>query len=76
MALLRPDDRELLALVAWEGLAPSEAGVVLGLESATARTRLHRARGRLRAALISLGWRPAPAGQAAGPVTAAPEEAR
>lgn len=50
--------------------------MVLAFEPATARTRLHRARGRLRAALISLGWQPEPAGQAAGPVTAAPEEAR
>src|SRR5262245_34550824 len=41
LAALRPDDREVLALVCWEGLEPSEAAVVLGIPAGTARTRLH-----------------------------------
>ena len=40
-------DRELLRLVAWEGLTPAEAAKVLGQSAATCRVRLHRARGRL-----------------------------
>jgi RNA polymerase sigma-70 factor, ECF subfamily len=44
-----PDaDRELLTLIAWDGLSPAEAGTVLGLNAATVRVRLHRARQRLR----------------------------
>jgi RNA polymerase sigma-70 factor (ECF subfamily) len=45
---LPPADRELISLIAWEGLEPREAARVLGVSSATARTRLHRARRRLR----------------------------
>jgi RNA polymerase sigma factor (sigma-70 family) len=48
---LSPDDRELVTLVAWEGLAPADAAAVLGLSPGAARVRLHRARTRLRAAL-------------------------
>jgi RNA polymerase sigma-70 factor (ECF subfamily) len=44
-------DREILMLVAWEGLTPSEAAVVLGCTSTAARLRLHRARNRLANAL-------------------------
>lgn len=40
-------DRETLALVAWDGLAPAEAAVVCGCSTGTFTTRLHRARGRL-----------------------------
>jgi RNA polymerase sigma-70 factor (ECF subfamily) len=76
MALLRPDDREILSLVAWEGLAPHEAGAVLGLQPATSRVRLHRARARMRDALISLGWEPEPDGRAAVAAIAPLEEAR
>ena len=48
-----PDgDRELVTLIAWEGLTPAQAAVVLGIEPGTARVRLHRARTRLRAALV------------------------
>ncbi|MEE1766050.1 MULTISPECIES: RNA polymerase sigma factor [unclassified Streptomyces] len=46
---LPPDERELLLLVAWEQLTPSEAAAVVGIPAATARTRLHRARNRMRA---------------------------
>lgn len=48
-------DRELLELTAWEGLEPREAAVVLGLPARTVRTRLSRARARLRAELGD-GW--------------------
>src|SRR4051812_29470227 len=40
-------ERELLLLVAWEQLTPSEAGQVLGTPGGTARSRLHRARQRM-----------------------------
>lgn len=49
MAELGEEDRELLLLVSWEGLSPGEAAKVLELSSLAARSRLHRARRRLRA---------------------------
>jgi RNA polymerase sigma-70 factor (ECF subfamily) len=49
MAGLSGEDRELLLLVAWEGLSPSEAAKVIEVSSLAARSRLHRARRRLRA---------------------------
>jgi len=43
-----PDlDREILTLSAWEGLSPTEIGVVLGRSANFVRVRLHRARVRL-----------------------------
>lgn len=48
---LSAEDRELVTLIAWEGLAPAQAAAVLGLAPGTARVRLHRARTKLRAAL-------------------------
>ncbi|MFG2660953.1 RNA polymerase sigma factor [Streptomyces sp. NPDC048425] len=48
---LPPEERELLLLVAWEQLTPSEAAAVVGVPAGTARSRLHRARNRLRADL-------------------------
>ena len=48
VAELGEDDRELLLLVTWEELSPSEAGRVLGISALAARSRLHRARRRLR----------------------------
>jgi len=50
-ASLSESDRELLSLVAWEGLTRDELAIALGTSRATARLRLHRARKRLRAAL-------------------------
>jgi RNA polymerase sigma factor (sigma-70 family) len=44
-------DRELLMLIAWEGLSPTEAAVALGCSDGACRVRLHRARRRLAAAL-------------------------
>jgi len=49
MGELGEEDRELLLLVAWEGLSPSEAARVIGVSSLAARSRLHRARRRLKA---------------------------
>lgn len=51
MGELGEEDRELLLLVSWEELSPSEAAKVLGVSSLAARSRLHRARRRLRALL-------------------------
>jgi RNA polymerase sigma-70 factor (ECF subfamily) len=51
MAELGEDDRELLKLAAWEGLSPGELAKVLEISSLAARSRLHRARRRLRAVI-------------------------
>ncbi|MFB6679024.1 RNA polymerase sigma factor [Streptomyces sp. NPDC056390] len=51
LAELPETERELLLLVAWEGLTPTEAATVVGIPAGTARSRLHRARARLRARL-------------------------
>lgn len=50
-ATLSESDRELLTLVAWEGLTREELAIVLGTSRAAVRLRLHRARKRLEAAL-------------------------
>jgi RNA polymerase sigma-70 factor (ECF subfamily) len=50
-ASLSDSDRELLSLVAWEGLTPKELSVALETSTAVVRLRLHRARKRLREAL-------------------------
>ncbi|MEV0231095.1 RNA polymerase sigma factor [Nonomuraea sp. NPDC050786] len=51
---LSDDDRELLALVAWEGLDGAEIAKVLGCSRGAARLRLHRARKRLAKELAGL----------------------
>ena len=51
LSTLPEPDRELLMLVAWEGLEVSEIGQLLGVQSGTVAVRLHRARRRLAAAL-------------------------
>lgn len=51
LASLSPDDRELLTLEAWEELSSQQIASVLGCSGAAARTRLHRARRRLKTAL-------------------------
>jgi RNA polymerase sigma-70 factor (ECF subfamily) len=45
-ARLRPEEREALALVAWEGLKAGEVAQVLGCSRNAARIRVHRARRR------------------------------
>jgi RNA polymerase sigma-70 factor (ECF subfamily) len=51
---LDENDRELLLLVGWEELTPSEAARVLDLTAVAVRSRLHRARRRLRRALAEV----------------------
>jgi RNA polymerase sigma-70 factor (ECF subfamily) len=62
LARLPEADRELIALHAWDGLAPAEIAAVVGARAATVRVRLHRARTRL-ARLLEEEPRPAPAVQ-------------
>jgi len=47
LAALSAEEREVLLLVAWEQLSPTEAAAVLGIPAGTARSRLHRARARI-----------------------------
>lgn len=44
---LRPSDREVLALIAWEELSVAEAAQVIGCPAPVFSVRLHRARRRL-----------------------------
>ena len=53
LSRLSDDDREVLGLVAWEGLGARDAAVVLGCSVTAVTMRLHRARRRLRAQLES-----------------------
>jgi len=63
LARLSEADRELLLLIAWDGLSPAEAATVLGIKPATARVRLLRARRRLTHALSQ---------ERSGPATCSP----
>lgn len=51
LAEIAPADRDVLLLVACAGLSPDEVGQALGIPAGTARSRLHRARKQIRAAL-------------------------
>ncbi|MEV1005647.1 RNA polymerase sigma factor [Nonomuraea sp. NPDC050202] len=51
LAGLSGADRDVLLLVAWAELTSEEAGRALGIPAGTARSRLHRARKRIQAAL-------------------------
>ena len=51
LAGLGEADRELLMLIGWEELTPTQAARALGISPLAARTRLHRARRRLRTRL-------------------------
>lgn len=62
LATLPPADQEVLRLWAWEELAPREIAQVLDITPNAASIRLHRATGRLRAALGKTGG---PTGQTA-----------
>ena len=53
LAGLNERDRELLLLIAWEGLRVHEAAQALGVRANTLAVRLHRARRRLAAALAA-----------------------
>jgi len=52
LALLSGDEQELIRLTSWEGLGGNEIAVMLGISPGSARIRIHRARNRLRDALI------------------------
>ena len=51
LASLAAGDREVLLLIAWAELAYDEVAVALGIPVGTVRSRLHRARRKVRAAL-------------------------
>jgi RNA polymerase sigma-70 factor, ECF subfamily len=51
LADMRESDRELLTLIAWDGLTHEQAAEALGCSRGTFAVRLHRARRRLRTAL-------------------------
>lgn len=53
LAELRAEEREVLLLVAWADLGPSEIAEVLDVPVVTVRTRLHRARTRVRTAMTA-----------------------
>jgi RNA polymerase sigma-70 factor (ECF subfamily) len=53
LALLSAGDREILLLVAWDGLDRAGVARVLGCSQATVRLRLHRARRRFAAAYLA-----------------------
>ena len=51
LAALNKGDREVLMLIAWEGLEPARAAAVIGCSPRAFSMRLHRARRRLAAAM-------------------------
>jgi RNA polymerase sigma factor (sigma-70 family) len=53
-------EQDVLTLCAWEDLTPKEAAIALGVPESTVRTRLHRARKRLRLPDSADGHAPAP----------------
>jgi RNA polymerase sigma-70 factor, ECF subfamily len=62
-ASLTERDREVLRLVAWEGLSLSDAATVLGCSAVACRVRYHRAKSRLAARLeAAASFRPEPEG--------------
>jgi RNA polymerase sigma-70 factor, ECF subfamily len=54
LATLSTEDREALMLIAWEGLDHRRAAVVMGCSARAFSMRLHRARGRLAAAMATV----------------------
>jgi RNA polymerase sigma-70 factor (ECF subfamily) len=55
LAALRQEERDVLLLVAWAHLRPAEIAEALDVDVQTVRTRLHRARTRLRGHLTEGG---------------------
>ncbi|HEX6353191.1 sigma-70 family RNA polymerase sigma factor [Actinophytocola sp.] len=55
LSALRAEERDVLLLVAWAGLRPVEIATALDLDVQTVRTRLHRARTKLRECLAREG---------------------
>ncbi|MES2210052.1 MAG: sigma-70 family RNA polymerase sigma factor [Chloroflexota bacterium] len=58
LSRLRPDDQELLRLIAWDGLSHAEVGEVIGISSNAVAIRLHRARRRFATELAAAEGRP------------------
>ena len=56
--LLSQSEREVLSLIAWDGLTPREAAVVLDCSYGAFRVRFHRARRKLRKHLAASGHLP------------------
>jgi RNA polymerase sigma-70 factor (ECF subfamily) len=54
-AAIRDEDREVLALIAWDGLSSREAAETLGCTTAAFSLRLHRARRRLLKEMAAYG---------------------
>lgn len=54
LARLTVGERDVLTLLAWEGLTPDEAAVVLACSRTTVYVRLHRARRRFAASLLQV----------------------
>src|SRR4051794_35940907 len=61
---LSDSQREVLKLVAWDGLSAADAAAVLGCSPAAFRVRLHRARGELAKRLSGTGHEPDEGGSA------------
>jgi RNA polymerase sigma-70 factor (ECF subfamily) len=58
LADLRPGDRDVVVLVAWEDLSYEEVAAVLDIPLGTVRSRLNRARRTLRELLVDFGNEP------------------
>ena len=71
---LRAADRELLCLVAWDGLDHAEAAEVLGCSTKALAVRLHRARERLESALAAEEGRPMASGRSTDRPALGPDE--
>jgi RNA polymerase sigma factor (sigma-70 family) len=56
MTRLSETDREILRLIAWEGLSHAEVAIVLGISANAAAIRLHRARARLAHEMATSRW--------------------
>jgi RNA polymerase sigma-70 factor (ECF subfamily) len=54
LARLNQHERDVLLLVAWEGLGYEEVSHALGIPLGTVRSRLHRARTKMRTALLEV----------------------
>jgi RNA polymerase sigma-70 factor (ECF subfamily) len=53
-------DQEIITMISWDGLSPTEIAQVLGISANVVRVRAHRARARLRSMLTSSEVEPGP----------------
>lgn len=74
LAQISEADRELVTLVAWDGLSLADAAEVLGCKASTARVRWMRARNRLAQILDVDDAPPTGPGAATNPMTVTPLE--